>query len=188
MKLLKILGFAILSIVIIFLGLGLIAPKDYFVERSIMIDAPIDVVFEQVKYWENWSAWSPWAEHDSTMTVTVEGVDGTVGSKYVWVGDEEITGTGEMTNTGITDNKVINYHLHFLKPWESESEGYLKVQEVDGKTRAMWGFYGDMKFPWNVFLLFQSMEKMMAPDFDRGLVLLKEIAETNAVLEPAESM
>lgn len=178
MKVLKILGIAILTLVALIIVVGLVAPKDYHVERTINISASKEQVFNHVKYWRNWQAWSPWAAQDSLMRVTVEGTDGEVGSKYIWVGDPELTGKGEMTNTGIKTYEEIAYHLHFLEPWESESDGYVRLIEVDeGVTQVAWGFQGEMPFPWNIFMLFMSMESMIGNDFDRGLGLLKNIIE-----------
>ena len=170
----------ILILVVVIIVLGLIAPKDYQVERTITIDSPKELVFDQVKYWRNWQAWSPWAETDPMMTSTVEGVDGTEGSSYIWTGDPEGSGTGEMTNTGIKDLEEIAYHLRFIEPWESESDGYVRISEEDGKTTAAWGFYGKNPFPWNIMTLFKSMDTMIGKDFDRGLVLLKGICEDQA--------
>ena len=180
MKALKIIGIILLVLVVLVIVLGLIAPKKYAVERSVVIDAPKVVVFNYMKYWRNWQKWSPWAERDSTMKVTLEGTDGKEGSVYKWEGDPKLTGKGEMTNTGIKELEEVTYHLHFIEPWESESDGYLRVSDADGGTKASWGFYGETPFPWNIMMLFMSMEKMMAPDFNRGLELLKQICEKEA--------
>ncbi|HEX9972495.1 MAG TPA: SRPBCC family protein [bacterium] len=175
MKVLKIIGIILLVLVALIAILGVIAPKDYSVERSVIINAPAQLVFNHAKYWRNWQAWSPWAEMDSTMKATVEGIDGAAGSIYKWSGEK--VGTGEMTNTGIKEKEEIAYHLRFLKPWESESDGYVRLADVEGNTEASWGFYGKNPFPWNVMTLFMSMDKMMGKDFNRGLSLLKDISE-----------
>ena len=180
MKVLKIIGIVILILIAIIVVLGLVAPKDYSVERAILIDSPKELVFDQVKYFRNWQAWSPWAEGDSLMTWTVEGIDGTEGSSYIWEGDPKGAGTGEMTNTGIEEYAEIAYHLRFIDPMESESDGYVRISEEEGKTNAVWGFYGKNPFPWNIMTLFKSMDKMVGKDFERGLDLLKGICEKQA--------
>ncbi len=177
MKVLKALGIIILVFIVIVILLGIIAPGDFNVERKVNIKAPVEVVFEHVKYWRNWQNWSPWAEMDSTMKVTVEGKDGEKGSKYIWKGHPELTGSGEMTNTGIKDNEEITYHLHFIEPWEDQSDGYMRLINTENGSEAAWGFSGESAFPFNIMFLFMSMEDMMAPDFDRGLAKLKELSE-----------
>jgi effector-binding domain-containing protein len=178
MKFLKILGIIVGALIILIIILGLIAPKTYQVERAVVIDAPRNMVFNHVKYWRNWQAWSPWAEQDSTMKVTVAGTDGEVGSKYQWVGHPDITGKGEMTNTALKEGEEIAYHLHFMEPWESKSDGYVRLKEgeSDGIIVA-WGFHGEMPFPFNIMMLFSSMDDMIGPDFEKGLSLLKGIVE-----------
>ncbi len=180
MKVLKIIGIIILVLVILIILLGLIAPKKYQAERSVLINAPKEIVFRHVVKFKNWNAWSPWAEKDSVMTVTVEGKDGEKGAVYKWIGDPKITGEGEITNTGVIENEELTYHLHFIKPWESFSDGYTRVAEVEGATKTSWGISGKERFPWNIMLLFMSMDKMIGPDFERGLALLKEISEKEA--------
>ena len=178
MKFLKIFGIVILVIIVLIVILGFIAPKSYHVERTVLINAPQTMVFNHVKYWRNWQAWSPWAEQDSTMQITVEGTDGEVGSMYKWVGDPDLTGKGQMTNTGLKKGEEIAYHLHFMEPWESESDGYVRLKESEtGAVEVAWGFQGEMPFPWNIFMLFSSMDAMIGPDFDRGLALLKDVVE-----------
>ena len=180
MKALKIIGIIVLAIIVIVVLLALIAPKSYNVERTIVINAPKEIVFRQVQFWRNWGAWSPWAEQDSSMKITVEGVDGQPGSKYIWKGDPKKTGEGEMTNTSIKTNEEILYHLHFIVPWDSESDGWVRLSEAASGVQAAWGFAGKYPMPMNIMLLFMNMEKMMAPDFDRGLELLKKVSEEKA--------
>jgi effector-binding domain-containing protein len=180
MKVLKIIGIVILVIVLIVVVLALIAPKNYEVSRSIVINADKDVVFRNMQYWRYWGAWSPWAENDSTMKITIEGVDGQVDSKYIWEGDPKVTGSGEMVNTGVIEGEEMTYHLYFKTPWESHSNGWVRVKEVEGGTEASWGFYGEYPIPMNIMLLFMPMDKMIGPDFERGMQLLKETVEEQA--------
>lgn len=186
MKTLKIVGISVLSLIAIFFILALIAPKQYKAERTVLVEAPKEIIFKNVKYWNNWKKWSPWAEMDPTMKITVEGEDGTVGSKYVWNGNPELTGNGEMTAILIKENEEFSYHLHFITPWESESMGYTRLNEKDGKIEVAWGFYGEFPYPSNIMLLFLDMQKEMQKDFDRGLELLKTISEKEVELLKAE--
>ena len=153
--------------------------KEYAVERSIIIDAPQDVVWQHVKYFKNWSAWSPWYAKDSTMAWIFSGTDGELESAYAWTSEE--SGSGEMTNTGLTEGEELIYHTHFLEPWESESAGYVRLRTVDGGTEVKWGFSGEVK---GIASLFLNMDKMIGPDFEAGLALLKTHAEKEAKKVP----
>ena len=181
MKLLKIVGIIILIIIAIMVILGLVAPKKYHVERTTVINAPKDLVFMNVKYWNKWIAWDPWCKMDPTMKITIEGTDGEVGSKYIWVGDPKLTGKGEMINTGVMENDKMNFHIHFIEPWDSEADGYMKVADVDSGTQVSMAFFGKSPFPWNIMLLFMSMDKNIGPDFEDGLARLKLTCENQAL-------
>ncbi len=177
MKVFKVIFIILLVIAAIILLLGFIGPKEYHVVRSIEIQAPQDLVFRHIKFWKNWQAWSPWAEMDSTMKIEIVGQDGAVGSKYVWMGDEKKTGQGEIVNTGLDENKQIDFHLHFIKPWESESDGYIRIDENNEKVMVSWAFFGENSFLFRIVGLFMNMEDMVGKDLDRGLVLLKGVCE-----------
>lgn len=182
MKILKVIGIIILVVIVLIIVVGLIAPKNYSVERTVVINAPKDLVFDHIKYWRNWLAWSPWAERDSAMVVTYEGKDGEPGSVYKWEGNPKITGKGEMSNFSVKESEEVVYHMHFIQPWESQSDGYFRVSDNPEGTKVAWGFYGKNSFPWNIMMLFMSMDKMMGKDFDHGLELLKGICEKEAEL------
>jgi len=173
MKVLKIIGIIILVLIAIIVILGLIAPKEYSVERTVIVDAPKELVFNYVKYWRNWHYWSPWLETDSTMTVTIEGTDGEVGSIYKWNGDPKLTGSGELINTGVTKYSEMTARIRFIEPFPGEADGYVRLSDEDGSTKVAWGMYGKDKFPWNIPSLFMDIDAMVGKDYERGLELLK---------------
>ena len=53
----------------------------------------------------------------------------------------------------------------------------MRLTSTENGVEAAWGFSGESAFPFNIMLLFMSMEDMMAPDFDRGLAKLKALSE-----------
>lgn len=180
MKVLKIIGGILIFLALVLIILNFIAPKNYQVERSLIIDAPKEIVFKHIKYWNAWRAWSPWAERDKQMLVWVSGTDGEPGSIYSWTGNPDITGKGEMINTGVKENQEITYHLRFIEPFESESDGYLRLLSDGKQVKALWGFKGHYNFPVNVMMLFMDMDSAVGSDFERGLELLKKICEQEA--------
>ncbi len=179
MRVLKVTGICILILIAIVIILGIIAPKDYTMERTATIKCPKFMVFDQVRFWRNWTSWSPWVEKDSTMIVTVEGTDGEAGSVYRWEGNPKISGTGFITNTGIKELEEISYHLNVMKPRKNESDRYIRVSGENDSTLVTWGEYSRNPFPCNVLALFMNMNATMGKDFDRGLELLKKLCEAN---------
>ncbi len=170
--------YILLAIVIIIAVLAIIAPKSYDVNRSVTIEQPVSRVFDFLKYLKNQEKWSPWEKKDPNMKKDFEGTDGQVGAINKWEGNKEV-GTGEQEITRIVENEVIESNLRFFKPWKSESDAYMKVNEAEeGKTTVTWGFRGKNKFPVSIMMLFMNMDKAVGKDFDEGLANLKELLET----------
>ncbi|TBN06320.1 polyketide cyclase [Hyunsoonleella flava] len=172
-----ILIYLILGVVAVFVMLILIAPKKFDVKRSIIIDNTLPEVFQYLKHIKNQDEWSPWKKKDPNMKQEFEGIDGEVGFVAKWEGNRDV-GIGEQEITKIVENETIESQLRFFKPWKSESNAYLRLEEVTpNKTKVVWGFSGENKIPINVFFLFFSMDKAVGKDFDEGLASLKLILE-----------
>lgn len=169
--------YIVLGIILLILILAAIAPKTYNVFRSIEIDRPKDEVFHYLKFLKKQDEWSPWGKRDPNMEQKFTGTDGEVGAISYWNGNKEV-GEGEQELTNIVDGERIESELRFLKPWKSTSDAYLLTEEVDAqKTKVIWGFTGNNKFPMSIMMLFMNMDKMIGKDFEEGLASLKEIME-----------
>jgi len=157
--------------------LGLLAPKNYEVSRSIVIDRDLKDVFQYLKLVKNQDNWSPWKKKDPNMVQSSIGTDGEVGFISKWKGNKQV-GEGEQEIISIIENESIDTQLRFFKPWKSESIGHLLVNSVEDKqTLVTWGFSGINKFPMSIFMLFMNMDKMVGKDFEEGLANLKVFLE-----------
>lgn len=167
----------VVTLVLVFIVLALVAPKKYEVSRSIVINKPLAEVFYYLKFIKNQSNWSPWKKKDPDMKQEFVGTDGTVGFVSKWEGNKDV-GTGEQEILRIVENDTIEAQLRFFKPWKSQSNAYTKVEDLgEGKTKVIWGFSGKNPIPFNIFMLFFNMDKTVGKDFEEGLVSLKEILE-----------
>lgn len=165
------------GLVVFILILGFIAPKSYEVNRNITVNRTVSDVFQYLKYIKNQDNWSPWRKKDPNLTQSFEGSDGEVGFISKWKGNKEV-GMGEQEIKRIVENDRIETELRFLKPWKSESDAYIKVEEISADTtNVIWGFSGRNPFPFNIFMLFFSFEKAVGRDFEEGLDNLKQILE-----------
>lgn len=165
------------GIVLLVLILAMIAPKTYNVSRSIEIDQPKAVVFDNLRYLKNHDEWSPWAKKDPNMEKKFTGTDGEVGATSYWNGNKEV-GEGEQELKKIVDGERIESELRFLKPWKSTSDAYLTTEATgESKTKVTWGFSGKNKFPVSIMMLFMNMDKAVGGDFEEGLSSLKTLLE-----------
>jgi len=189
MKILKGIGIVILSLIIIYIVLGLFGPSDYKVVRSIKINATADVVYNQTTKFSNWAAWSPWAAADPGAKYTIEKDDQIVGAKMGW--DGEISGKGSMTITELVANEKMVYELSFVEPWEMSSVGGFNYTVEEGMINLEWYDKGDIPFSQRPMMLFMDLEEMMGPQFEEGLQNIKDICEAipaKELIEVTEEM
>ncbi|MDO5969841.1 SRPBCC family protein [Flavivirga aquimarina] len=169
--------YVIVLIVGLFVLLALIAPKKIQVNRSIVINKPLPEVFQYLKHIKNQDDWSPWKKKDPNMKQEFIGNDGNIGFIVKWEGNKDV-GLGEQEITNIVENESVVSRLRFFKPWKSESDALLKVEDVgNGNTKVTWGFSGINKIPANIFMMFYNVDKHVGKDFEEGLTSLKKILE-----------
>ncbi|MCB0761634.1 MAG: GyrI-like domain-containing protein [Flavobacteriales bacterium] len=174
MKFLKVLLAIIVIVVAVGFILAMTTDGAYSVERSVVVDACYGDAYEHATNFERWVEWSPWDDLAEGINYTFDGEMGTVGSSYSWESPTEEVGAGTMSCTAISDSRM-DFHLHFTKPWESESDGWITVVPAEeGGFKVSWGFAGENPFPMSLFL---NMDKMVGPDFEKGLALFKEQVE-----------
>ncbi|MCF7561407.1 SRPBCC family protein [Sabulilitoribacter multivorans] len=165
--------YIIVALIVILGFLALIAPKKYDVSRSIIIEKPISEVFNYLKLIKKQNDWSPWKKKDPHMKQEFIGTDGEVGFISKWEGNKDV-GVGEQEILRIVENEVIESQLRFFKPWKSQSNAYLKVEDLgNNRTKVIWEFSGKNPIPFNIFMLFFNFEKAVGKDFEEGLASLK---------------
>lgn len=158
-------------------------PAKYDFTRSMEIDADFDVVYENVSNFKRWDLWSPWTILDATNQNKYFGTQGAVGGGYSWEG--ELTGAGEMEIIELKGKEFIDMDIRFTKPWKSESDVTMALAAVDSNTvKVTWGMAG--KMPFLMRWMTKSMEGFIGMDYDRGLLMLKELSETGEVISSVE--
>lgn len=177
MKVVKILVVAVLIIVAAYLIAGFLGPKNFSVTRSTTINAPVEVVWDQVYYFSNFNNWSPWYEMDTTQKHIVEGEDGEVGSIMKWSSDNKDVGSGSQERIeNVEHSKIVNI-LRFEGFEMPATDTWTFNENEDGSTEVIWNLSGDLDFMGGVFFLFMNADKAMGPDFERGLEKLKNYTE-----------
>jgi hypothetical protein len=177
-KFFKIAGLLLLALIIILLVVAAFVKKEYSVERQITLNNPRLDVFEFTKFLKNQNKYSVWAKIDPNMKTEFRGTDGTVGFVSGWDSENKDAGKGEQEITGIDEGKRIDYEIRFYEPMKSTDNAFMSFDSVnDSVTSVTWGFYGKMKYPMNLTLLFMDMDKMLGKDLEGGLNNLKSILE-----------
>jgi hypothetical protein len=143
------------------------------VEKSILIEAPVEKVYGVVRDFREWVPWSPWviAEPDCPLNYAEDG------RSYSWAG--KIIGAGEMTLLEEEAPHALRYRLKFLRPWKSESAVSFLFAEKDGGTEVTWTMDGSL--PFFMFWMKSMVTVFVGMDYQRGLNMLKDYAETGSV-------
>lgn len=172
----------IVSIIAVVVAGGLIwlatLNGNYEVERSIVINKSNQDVFPLVADFQNWTKWSPWLCMEPKAKTTISEESNSIGAIYSWEG--ELVGSGEVEHLTLKQEESIAQEIRFKKPMSATSTVSWNFSSVnDSTTKVTWGMKGKMPF------FFKFMTKYMAPmigmDYDRGLKMLKDLAEKGRI-------
>ncbi len=174
-NLLKTIGIAILALLII----SFFLPSKTHVERTATIKATPEVVFGLIDDLHKWEMWSPWHKIDPNMKLEYINSGIGKGAAYKWRSDNKNVGNGELSITNTIDNKEINTQMKFGNM--GTSIGKFTLEPTSEGTKVNWSMESDvatmpffMRPMAKYFGLF--MNKMVGPDFEKGLKSLDSIA------------
>jgi carbon monoxide dehydrogenase subunit G len=147
----------------------------YTVERTQHVDAPPEAVRERLVDLRRWAAWSPWEDLDPDLRRTYGDAGSGVGAWYEWEGNRK-AGKGRMEIIDV-DAATVRIDLQFLKPFRSHSNTVFEVHPEGEGSLVTWRLVGPNTGMTKVMGWFTSMDKMIGPDFEKGLARLKADAE-----------
>ena len=100
MKIVKWLAIIIVVLVVVFILIGFVLPKNYNVERSVVIRAEPAAIHTLVGELRAWDRWTPWQEADPTIVTTFGETTAGVGASG------ELTFTQCSPETGVVYDMV----------------------------------------------------------------------------------
>lgn len=178
MKFLKALLVVVVIVLVAAVIMGATADSEYKVERSVVVDACYGDIYDNIADFHAWNDWGPWAKNDPSCEYSYEGDMAAVGMTSLWSGDPEITGTGSMVCTEISEDGIV-FDLDFETPRQSTSQGSMLMSKVDGGYEVTWTSWGEFDgFMEKLFMgVFMDIDEMMGPMFEQGLGDLKTMVE-----------
>lgn len=148
----------------------------YTVERQQRVEAPAAAVLERIVDFRRWPGWSPWEDIDPELRRTYSGPDSGVGAAYEWEGNRK-AGKGRMEIVDVADDAV-TIDVQFARPFKSRSSSAFRLRPDGDATVVTWTMTGPKTFMTKVMGVFTSMDKLIGPDFEKGLARLKADAES----------
>lgn len=189
MKILKYVLFGIGGILLLLVVISFFLSSKPHVERSAIINAPVNVVFAQVNTLKNWSRWDPWMAKDPNAVNTFEGPEAGVGAVHKWESSVKEVGSGTMTITGSLPNEAIDIKLDF-EGHGSATGGFKFMSEGASQVNTTWSFDSDAGMNPVKRLMGAMMDKFVGADFEKGLANLKALCENmpKEKIEPIEPL
>lgn len=173
---LKIIVLTIIVLVAALLIYAATRPDTFRLQRSMTTNAPADKVFPFINDFHHWPSWSPWEKMDLGMKKTHSGSPQGKGAVYEWDGNKDV-GTGRMEVLDSIPASKILIKLDFFKPFEAHNTAEFTLTPSAGSTQVTWAMYGPQPYIMKVMGLFCSPERMVGPQFEKGLADLKTLSE-----------
>jgi effector-binding domain-containing protein len=180
MKILKITGFVILSLIFLLVIVSFFLPSGSHIQRSAMMDADARIPFSFVNNLQEWPKWSPWHKLDTSMVIVYSEKTSGEGASYTWKSKHDQVGEGKQTITKSTPYEHIEAEMEFGDMGTSHIS--FTFEPVGDSVKVTWAMDSDGKgLPWYMvvpskyFCLFA--DKMVGPSFEQGLRNLREISE-----------
>lgn len=148
----------------------------YVVEREQRVQGPPSAVLERIVDFRRWRSWSPWEDADPQLHRTYAGAESGVGAVYEWQGNRK-AGKGRMQITDVQPDRSATIDVQFLKPFKSRSTATFTVRPEGGESVVRWTMTGPKTLMTKVMGIFTSMDKLIGPDFEKGLERLKADVE-----------
>ena len=169
---------AVVAVVGLLVVMIAMQPNEYSVSRSATIAAAPETVFEQVNDFHKWDAWSPWAKLDPNMKQSIQGPPAGPGSSYSWEGNDEV-GKGRMQILESKPGESVKIDLEFMEPMAGKSLTEFSFRPAPaGGTEVSWTMSGPHNFASKAMCLVVDMDKMIGPDFEKGLSQMKTAVES----------
>jgi hypothetical protein len=174
MKILKILGIIIVVIIVVIGVSGMMLSGEAKLERSIVINAPVEKVYKEVNTFNNILEWSPWAKIDPNTKYEHSGPEYGVGAKYNWQSEDPNVGNGSQEILESRENEYVKTQMVFEMPGEYYAE-FILAPDGEG-TKVNWTYIGKTDQFMMKFMML-GMDGFLGPQYEQGLADLKTYVE-----------
>lgn len=156
-------------------------PGEFRITRSARMHAPPSTVFSHVNDFHLWDAWSPWAKLDPDCHNEFFGPSSGQGASFAWDGNSKI-GAGRMEIVDSRPCDLIRIRLEFLRPFKAVNTAEFTFQPEGDQTLVAWSMYGKSNFISKAMSLVMDCDKMVGPQFEKGMASLQRIAESDVAV------
>ena len=175
---LKSSGIAVAAFALVgFLG-AYATPREPEVTRSVDIAAPIATVFPLVADLRHLPDWSPFFAADPNVAIVFTGPLDGVGQAMTWESKLPQVGSGTETITASQPDSAVE--MTVARAGRGPDTAWFKLEAKGETTAVTWGHRTDLGLnPVNRYMGL-GIDKVVGPEYERGLARLKALAETPA--------
>ncbi|MEL6339753.1 MAG: SRPBCC family protein [Myxococcota bacterium] len=177
MKVLKVAGVVVAVLLVAFFGIAWMLPDARHVERSILIEAEPETIYDLVDSFDRFNEFSPWYARDPGMKQTLEGPADGVGHRMTWESDKDDVGNGSQEIVAVSPPNRVETELDF--GFGEPPHATFLIEPRDSGSRVTWAldstFHNDLIGRY--FGL--KLDDWVGPDYERGLERLKAVAEAD---------
>jgi effector-binding domain-containing protein len=176
MKALKYVFIVLVAIIALVVVISFFLPSKVKVQRSAVINAPKEIVFDQINTMKSWEKWSPWHDIDTAVKITYNEIEKGVGAKYTWASSNPKVGNGALTVTRSIPNDSIITEVDFTGQGKSISS-YILENEGE-KTKVTWVMDFDLGANPIAKFFGLKLDDAIGQDFEKGLANLNILCST----------
>ena len=166
------------GIIALFLIIAAFAGTRWSYEKSILVNAPLEKVWDNIRTLRALNQWNPWVGRDPNLKLNYSGTDGEPGASFSWDSANKNVGAGNQTITKVTPNSEVDSRINFIRPFKGQGDAYVLLTVERAVTRVSWGIESSTPYPMNILKIFGVIEKNMNRDFGDGLNKLKGLCES----------
>ena len=164
--------------VALFLVFVALRPANFRVERSATLSATPAALFENVNDHHKFAVWNPFLKLDPNVKVIYSGPQSGVGSVCSWNGNRDV-GAGVCTIVESKPGELVRMRMDWIRPMEGVATADFTFKPEGDKTVVTWSMYGKNNFMGKLVSVFMNCDKMVGPQFERGLADLGTVAASN---------
>ena len=166
----------VVAVIVTPLAMALILPKEFVIISEIVIDRPLDEVFDYVIQLKNQEKYSKWVMADPQVKLDYRGTDGTVGFVAAWKSELKNVGVGEQEITRILEDQGYDVEIRFEKPFKAVNHASVRLKALsDYQTEVSTTFTATSNYPMNIMTA--MMKNMLLRDMDENSTRLKQVLE-----------
>ncbi len=166
---------SLVGLVALLVVVGLLLPRHVRIERSIVIERPPAAIYSIVNSFGRFWDWSPWAGLDPNLKQSVEGPPSGVGATLHWSGNDKV-GTGTQVITASVPDRSVTSDIDFGDMGTAKAT--FTLEPLANGTRVTWDLDSDMGAGPIGRYFGPFLDRMVGPDYEKGLAQLKKLVES----------